>query len=83
MTWVTDTLDEDPNFEYGEFHKYVEDWKLLLKQYNKETRSKGTKAERAEVLATYKQVIQCSSLVYLYDDVPKIVFFRILDSRTW
>lgn len=54
---IADTLEYDPNFEYGQYSKYMELWCARLKKYNQETRNKRTKEERAAVLNTYKKVI--------------------------
>ncbi|KAG0604472.1 hypothetical protein M758_10G174600 [Ceratodon purpureus] len=56
-----DTLEYDPNFEHGEFRKHLGDWKVMLKRYNEEIRSKKTKEERDVVLHTYQQIYMFSS----------------------
>ena len=75
VNWISDTLEYDPNFEHGEFRKHLGDWKVMLKRYNEEIRSKKTKEERDVVLHTYQQVNVikfCTSLMTMH-----------FKSRTW
>lgn len=45
----------DPNFEYGQFGKYIEKWRGLLERYNLEMQ-KTPKDKRDALIARYNEV---------------------------
>lgn len=53
-----ETIAYDPKFEYGRFDRYMERWRGLLQQYNKDIKAAIKNHEEDRVIAYYQEILQ-------------------------
>nr|XP_024378193.1 probable RNA-dependent RNA polymerase 3 isoform X2 [Physcomitrium patens] len=69
-----ETIAYDPKFEFGRFDRYIENWRGLLQQYNKDTQAAFKNNELDRVIARYQEILkgQNKSIIQVLEEASAL-----------